>query len=323
MRRLFCALLFAAFAPGLHAENLVQNDPSELLRRIAAAAHQLNYSGTFVYQYGNHVETSRITHVVDEQGEREKFEALDGPPREIIRENDRVLCYLPGSKTVRVEKRNTRKFFPALLPKDVASLGQYYRIKLGEQERIAGYDCQAVILEPKDAYRYGHKLWADMGTGLLLRASTLNEKDQVVDQFAFTQLSIGASIDKTQLAPNPSWGRLVQQDDPSVVMASGPDATGWTVKNPPPGFTKIMELKRIMPGKKFPVDHLVYSDGLVAVSIFVEPLAPGADVVSGFSRQGVISAYAKPLPKYQITVLGEVPEVTVTEMANSVSRIEK
>ncbi len=56
-------------------------------------------------------------------------------------------------------------------------------MRKGDQERIAGYDAQALILEPRDEFRYGHKLWAEIKTGLLLKARMLDEKPPVVEQF--------------------------------------------------------------------------------------------------------------------------------------------
>ena len=111
------SLVLLQFCAGvvLAAETLDQADALAWLERIARVARQLNYSGTFVYQHGDQVETSRITHYFDRTGEYEKLETLDGPAREFIRNNDNVTCYLPDSKAVVVEKRTARQF-PAFLP---------------------------------------------------------------------------------------------------------------------------------------------------------------------------------------------------------------
>ena len=179
------------------------------LQKIASAARKLNYTGTFVYQYGAQVETSRIWHYVDASGEYEKLETLDGPAREVIRNNDEVLCYYPDSKTVKVEKRRPKPF-PALVPEHLTALTEYYNIRIGDRERIAGYEAQSLILEPKDGLRYGHKFWADVDTGLLLKARMMNERRETVEQFAFTQLTIGGVFDKEALKSNynahvPGW----------------------------------------------------------------------------------------------------------------------
>ena len=82
-----------------------KRDVQNLLQKIRSSAQKLNYSGTFVYQQASQIRTSRISHLVDASGEVEKLEILDGKPREYIRHNDEVACYLPDTKTVQMEKK--------------------------------------------------------------------------------------------------------------------------------------------------------------------------------------------------------------------------
>lgn len=323
MRALWCALLALFIGPAFAAAGGPQQDDAFVwLQKIAAAAHQLNYSGSFVYQHDNHVETFRITHLVDEGGEHEKLAVLDGSPRDVYRNNEQVLCFLPDNKTVIVEKRRTRKSFPAILPAAISELSEYYQVRMGGQDRIAGHECQLVILDPKDAFRYGHKLWADSKTGLLLRASTFNENNETVDQFAFTQLDIGGAINKAEVKPQLAGKKLIEQTDRTGNTAAI-DA-GWQIGSPPPGFKKTMEVKRMLPGSKSPVNHIMFSDGLAAVSIFIEPL-DGDNVrpAQELSNTGALHVYTIPVGDSRVRVLGEVPGATVMQFGNSVSYTRK
>lgn len=313
------ALLALLCLPGIALAEPVASDGTAWLQKIAAVAHRLNYSGTFVYNHGGYMETSRIAHLVDEGGEHERMEVLDGSPREIIRNNDEVICFISGNNTVIVEKRKARKSFPALLPQQLSGINENYAIKLAGVERVAGHDCQSVILEPRDIYRYGHRLCADTASGLLLKASMLNEKNEIVDQFAFTQVNIGGVIGREQLQPQFTIPRNVNEMQRGIAKVD----PGWQVKSPPAGFKKILELKRAFPGKKYPANHLVYSDELAAVSIFIEPLSGLDKPVSGLSHQGAINVYTKSVADHQVTVLGEVPSVTVMQIANSVTHLAK
>lgn len=292
------------------------------LNKISGAAQQLNYQGIFIYQHGNSIETSRITHHVDAQGEHEKLEALDGPPREIIRNNDEVMYFSPDQKIVKIEKRKTKVTFPALLiPAQFASLAENYNIKKSEPLRIIGFDCESFVLEPKDNLRYGHKLWADSNTGLLLKAKMVNEKNEIIEQFSFIQLKIGGTIDKEAVKPSylpvsPEW-----HFDQSGLNVQSQD-TGWSVKNQPVGFKKVSEMKRNFSGKSYAVSHLVFSDGLAAVSVFVEPIqdkANAAKIIQGISPHGALNVYTKPFNNYLITVVGEAPAATVMQIGNSVT----
>ncbi len=279
---------------------------------------RLNYTGTFVYQYGDQVETSRIWHFVDGSRELEKLEVLDGPVREVIRTDDEVLCYYPEIKTVKIDKRRTKPF-PALLPDQLTSLNEYYNVRIGDKERVAGREAQLLILDPKDGLRYGHKFWVDVDTGLLLKARMINERKETVEQFAFTQISLGDKVDREALrssydAHGPGW-----KLDSSGLAESASSDTGWIVGSFPAGFRKIMETKRKLPGRPTPVSHIVYSDGLAAISIFIEPLASNSRPVHGVSHQGAINIYSRPVSDHMVTVLGEAPSATVVQMGRSVS----
>ena len=309
------ALAIAAFTC---AGAAAAEDAAEWLQRAATAARQQTYSGTLVYQHAGRVETSRLLHMIDERGEHEKLINLDGPAREVIRNNEQVRCYYPDAKIIRVEPRTYRNAFPSLLPQQVDTLAAYYFFRKAEIARIAGVEAQAVLFEPKDGMRYGHKLWADMTSGLLLKAQLLNERNVPIEQFAFNDIQIGAKIDRESVRPTftpppADWqmreslpGDVVQQD------------TGWTVKELPPGFAKVVEGYRTLRGKVGPVAHIVYSDGLVAVSVFVEPM-PQAPQPIGLSQQGGINVYSRQLDDHLVTVLGETPGTTVRKIAFSVA----
>ena len=114
----FLALVGVSWAGHICAQT---GDPASWLKKIATASRQINYAGTFVYQHGRQMETSRIAHLADASGDYEKLETLDGPAREFIRNNDNVTCYLPDSKAVVVEKRTARQF-PAFLPEQISGL---------------------------------------------------------------------------------------------------------------------------------------------------------------------------------------------------------
>lgn len=318
MRGLVLALtLIASGLPSAYANS--EAEAFAWLQTIAAAARQMTYSGTFVYRYGNRIETSRIIHVADINGEHEKLQALDGTPREIIRNNEEVFCYTPRNKALTIEKRKVRTAFPGLpSPQALPALLDNYVIKKGEPERVGGFECQVVILQPKDVLRYGHKLWADSKTGLLIKASMFNEQNQMMDQFMFTQLTIGGPVDMELFKPPMEGSEIIQL--PNLDSGAGSDS-GWIVKQLPSGFKKIMETRRMMPYKNSPISHMVFSDGLAAVSVFVEPTT-NARSIQGLRSQGAMNVYTKAAGEHQVTILGEVPLATVIQMGNSVSRIK-
>ena len=320
MRGAWPIVLVGLAGPLLAAESTpldVSQDGVALLKKMASASRRLNYSGTFVYQHSGQNETSRIVHFVNPAGgEFEKLETLDGPAREVIRTNDQVTCYLPDTKTVLIEKRSTRRF-PALLPEQLSGVADNYVVSVTGMDRVAGYDCRVVLLEPKDKLRYGHQFCAEAGSGLPLRSRTLSEKNQLLEAFAFTELRIGGSFSRDQVrsryaARSKEW----KVDHSALAITDVPADTGWSLTRQPTGFKKLTELKRSIAGRAGMVSHIVYSDGLAAVSVFIEPL-PKARPVRSLSHQGAVNIYIRPIADHMVTVLGEAPAATVMQIANS------
>ena len=287
-----------------------------LVRQMANAARQFNYTGTFVYRHGGQIETSRIWHLTDASGSYERLETLDGPPREIVRKNDEVTCYFPTSKVAKVENRQTGRRFPAVVSEQLSAIIANYAVRKGAIERVAGHDCQVTFLDPRDQLRYGHAFCAELKSGLPLRAKTLNERGETVEMFAFTQVEIGAQLSHDQVRPRydataPGW-RLDQS-----ALAIGEQDMRWTVLNQPAGFRMVLEAMRTIQGKQ--AAQLVFSDGLAAVSVFVEPGVAGARAAQELSHQGAINVFTRPHAGYVITTLGEAPAATLMLFSNSVT----
>ncbi|MEO7728492.1 MAG: MucB/RseB C-terminal domain-containing protein [Burkholderiales bacterium] len=291
-------------------------DAMTWLKKIAAASRQRNYSGTFVYQHGRQMESSRIAHMADANGEYEKLETLEGPPREIIRNNENVTCYVPDSKTVIIEKRALRQF-PALLPEQLSGITDNYVVTKGAQDRVAGHDCQIIALEPKDNLRYGHRYCAELASGLALRSRTINEKGDLVDLFIFTQLIIGNGVTRDMLKSRFAGVSQNWHVDRAAMESGASTAdSGWALRSPLAGFKKLTEMRRSVPGRATPVSHIVYSDGLAAVSVFLEPM-PKSPPAAGATFQGAVNMYVKPGAEQMVTVVGEAPARTVKQIAES------
>jgi len=298
---------------------LAQSDPDALgwLQRIYTATQKLSYTGTFVYQRGNQVETSRITRIVDSKGPHERLETLDGVPREIIRDRDEVVCYLPGTMTIKIDKQVGGIEYPSIFPGHIGELAAHYYVRKGDVERVAGFDSRVVMLEPKDKLRYGHKLWADLASGMLVKAKTLNANKLALEQFAFTELRIGGNIDRGSVRSRFKEKGHDWHVENAHVAESNLARAGWTIRSAPPGFRKITEMTRTLGGIPG-VGHIVFSDGLAAVSVFIEPAGSGDVRTPGPAHQGIINVYTRQLGDHWITVLGETPAESVKLIANAV-----
>ncbi len=293
------------------------SDALAILEKMAEASSKANYSGTFMFQHGGQVETSRIAHFVNPAGGvLERLETLDGPAREVIRSNDQVTCYLPGIKTVLVDPRGSRQF-PVRVDQ-IQEIIQHYRVVKGDVDRVAGHSCQWIALMPRDSLRYSRRFCAETTTGLPLRTRTSDEKDITLETFAFTTLSLDRSF-RRELVQSKYAAISTKQGwrvDRSSLTAGDSGDSGWVVSNQPAGFRKLMELRRSMAGKKGTVSHLVFSDGLAAVSIFIEPAAtPERKPI--LRHQGAVYIYSRAISGHTVTVLGETPAETVMQFARA------
>ncbi len=302
---------------------------AEVLTQIQSAARVLNYEGAFVYQQGTQVRASKIIHVVAGKDEMEKVEMLDGRQREYIRHNNEVTRYIPDTKTVLIEKRLTRDVFPAILVANTNDLAHYYRVELKGVERVAGLNCQIIWLEPIDKFRYGYRLCAEQDSQLLLRAQTLGEANSIVEQILFTQIEIG-KIHSNRIRPSFPDTRAWQVKHADIVEKIS--LPKWEI-TPPPGFKQIQAVKHVLTDRqsvnsvphqeadsaKREVSQLVYSDGLAAISVFIEPDSPGR--IERVVQQGAMNIIGRRHGKYWVTVMGEAPDLAIRQVINSIKLI--
>jgi len=294
-------------------------DPLAWLQRAAQAARGVSYAGTFVHTNGDHTSTVRITHAMVGNDEHERIEPLDGPAYEIVRKNDEMFCYFPDAKTVRLDRRVTARFFPTILSGTPTAVAASYEVKLGPTERVLGYECRWIRLEPRDAMRHAQSVCSEVQTGLTLRARTLNDKRQPVEHYTFTDLKIGPQVARPDMKSifEARVKRWISDSQPREETKTAD--TGWTVTNAPAGFFKVAELRRTLPGREHPVSQLIYSDGLASMSVFVEPNKP-ARAAEASSEDGATTFFVRPMGETLVSVLGEVPIATAQQAARSVAR---
>lgn len=293
-----------------------------LLDRMADAMRSSNYVGTFVYRHKDKVETLKIVHRQTEHGIDERLITLSGKPREIIRDDRKVTCIWPEKQLVLLDKNRRKSRFPGIVPENLNRLPEYYNISLSEQRaRVAGRLSYIVDIDPKDQYRYGYRLWIDQGSHLLIRSDLLDENKQAVEQVMFTELKVYNSLpdsmfESQYLKKGYHWQEVDKEENSTPKQPSS-----WVAGTLPAGFVLQTYNQRKKPDFPDMVEHMVYSDGMASVSVFVEP-RPDNDAHHeagyGSSRRGALSIYRKALNAHQVTVLGEVPEQTVKLIAESI-----
>ncbi len=324
MKRIVMARLFAIAALGVaivvsvSAKASADDDLWLALQKAAVAAHALSYQGIFYYQAGSQSKPVQITHMFNGKGEFARNVVLDNSPREVFSQGNDLVIFNPKNEKVVIEKRHGQNMFPAILPTNLSSVKSNYSLRAGEPERVAGRPAQMVFLEPKDSLRYSYQFWIDTEYGLLLKSVMLNGRNEVIESIAFNQLALMDTLDLDWFQPKIDNKKSYVMEDEAVTIADNVATADWTLKGLPSGFKKIDQMIRMVHGKSLPVTHLIFSDGLASVSLFIEPITKNIKPRVGHRLVGGTSFYSSVSDGYQLTVVGEVPEITVAQIANAV-----
>jgi sigma-E factor negative regulatory protein RseB len=308
------------------------DDPRAWLQRMNKALATRNYDGTFFHFSGGRVETMRIVHRVRSGRVTERLQSLDGSGREFVRANDELTCYLPDQHTVLVEPRQDRGPFLGSLPQFDATVSDFYRIEALPDTHILGRPTRVIAVNPKDQFRFGYRLWLDEKTAMPLKTQLCDSRGQVIEQIFFARLDMPESIPDSDLAPtvHTEGMRWVRQgasaDNASAALAA------YRASQLPPGFRLTVQGAQTIGGATAPASHLVYSDGLATVSVFIEQSSSDSGVASaqdsqaqapqapmqGLARVGSGYAFSTVVQGHQVTAVGEVPAQTVEFIAHSV-----
>jgi sigma-E factor negative regulatory protein RseB len=291
------------------------------LERMSRALATRNYEGKFFHLSAARSESMWIIHSVTDGKVSERLVALDNSGREIIRNESELICYLPDQRTVLVEKRGRHESLLSSLPTYSEQLEAHYSIETGPVTKVLGRRTQLILVQPRDEFRYGYRLWLDHESAMPLKSQLCDGRGNVIEQMLFAELQLQESIPPERLKPgvDAEGFKWVRQDvqAPRLPLAR----IGWNVVRLPAGFTLRTARIQRLEGAPQPTRHLVYSDGLASVSVFIEPRRTKEESRSqGLAKVGSAFAYSRVLNGDRVTVVGEVPAATVEVIATNVTR---
>lgn len=296
-------LLSLLLTPGL----ATADSADAWLERMNSALHSLSYEGRFVYQHGQTLDAMYLSHSVTDGHERERLISLTGLAREVVRDNEAVICIISGPESAQVDPRPSgRQLAPvhAIRPEQLSA---YYHFELGGQQRVAGRAGQVVSIHANDDQRYSYWLLLDKEYALPLAAATLDKNGHRISQLLFTDLQVGTTgqAEPQSLVDNADVTRIVKP----LADVQPKLQPRWSFQELPDGFIQTRYRRRLMGQDDHEVDHFIFNDGLATVSVYVEEeRSPDAAETVAVSRLGAVTALSRAIPGYQITAVGEVPE---------------
>ncbi|MDR2991760.1 MAG: MucB/RseB C-terminal domain-containing protein [Burkholderiaceae bacterium] len=339
---------------------------AQWLTRLRQAAHAPAYTGTYVvWSVPGMLVSSRIWHA-SSKGDIgvERVDALSGEPRSTYRitgpHGSKVKTFLLAQRVLRIDHSDTPSSsggFPNLpdAGQDL-SPANYYDVRQGGQERVAGFAADVVQFVPRDNLRYGYRVWSEQRTGLAIKLQTLSQHGRVLEQAAFSGLTFDAPVNAETLLRemhhHHGWQVKRVVRIPTTATAEGWQIGGPTGQ-PAPGFALQRCYRQPAPVRAADVQagdkpasdpaagdsaasrdqaaplsgfQCVFSDGLAAVSVFIEPYDaarhPGDRAGPLNAVWGATHLLARRVGDTGwVTVVGEVPLRTLNRFIAGVSRL--
>ena len=315
-------LLGLSVAPAGYAAQ----SPWSLVERMTKAARTLNYDGVIVYRSGQHMQTLRVIHRGAGGTERERMITLDGAAREIVRDQQRVTCILPERSTITVGKRPRQLVSSAGIvdPARIAHDGieQRYVLGVASGTRIAGRPTTLLAVDPRDRFRYGYRLFADKATGLLLKSQLVDGAGGVLEELVYTSITFPSRIPETLLEASLTGNdyRRIEIDLAGESVIGKAAGQNWKVAWLPAGFEMSDRTREAFGARRGGVRHLIFSDGLAFISVYIEPIGLAGAPPLGQSRMGAVSIFSTDRVGHRVTIVGAVPAETVVRVGRSVTQ---
>jgi len=321
MRGAAVRLLRLAGIAGLLGVATVARADSEARRWLADMTEALatqSYAGEFLHLGNGPVEKLRIVHRVRDGHVSERLVGLGNARREVLRNDGDMQFILPDQAVVVMEEAPSAGSLLGSLPTFDADVEEHYQVEFSGLARVIGRSARVVTVESKDAYRFGYRLWLDETTRIPLRTDLIDSKGRVLEQVVFTSLELGAAIPDSAFRTSIDTSRFSVVREHTHAGETGHDDE-WTLSHLPPGYRIRSRSIERLPGTGAPATHLLITDGLASVSVFIEePPAPPRQGVEGEGHFGSAYAYSRIVAGHQVTAVGEVPAATVAFLAGAV-----
>ncbi|HEX9853315.1 MAG TPA: MucB/RseB C-terminal domain-containing protein [Woeseiaceae bacterium] len=310
------AAVFSMLPAGAGAED--KSAPAEWLRGMSRVLSEMDYEGTVIRRQNGKSEALKVVHKNIDGVVHERLVTQEGNGLEIVRVGDEAHCILPDRKSVLIERWDDRSSLFSALPGGDIRFGAHYDLSVVREERVAGRPAVLIAVRPHDQFRYGHRLWLDRQTAFPLRTELVDHNGELIEEIKFADILLGDVVSKDALKSSLSLDEFTWYAEPARTppVASRSD---WTSDDLPSGFQVISTTAEKFPGAEAPVTHIVYSDGLASVSVFVGMNSD--ETVAGQARIGSASSFSTVLDEYRITAVGEVPQETVKRIASSMRHI--
>lgn len=316
--KFFVAILFLSIgtvsAKDVQLNRFNASEGKQALIKMAHGMETLNYQGTVAFLRNGKLEPMKYFHAAKNGLEQERLLSLNSPLREITRDRDRISCLFKATQQLVVDQRPFERSFLINIPKQLDQLESVYSIEIVGEEDVAMLPAYVIAIKPKDNFRFARKIWLEKQNFLPLKVAVYDRSDEILEQLVFTDLQVKDELPFVDVkAPDNALTGLQSQSA---------DQANFVVSRVPQGFREIFFTSRPIHNSSQPVDHLILSDGLASISVYMEhkntATKTDRNVSQSIQSVGAVNFVSRSLGDFEIIVMGEVPAETIKLIADSV-----
>lgn len=284
-----------------------------LLTDMGNAVKSLPYELSFIIVNPQGITPIRYRHVIINNQPIAQIMQMDSSRREIIQKGNQISYFEPGFDSFSLEGSYIVDYFPSVVFANFTKLQSDYNfIKLG-RTHIGDISCQVIRVIPKDNSRFSYILLIDEKTKLPLRIDLLDGKNEILEQFRVVSVVVNnqALLKSMQVIASLNMPPLL------LIPESITKQFNWQINQVPLGFEEISRsCKEIAANES--LETMIFSDGLFSFSINVTKAGDSQLIEQPF-RKGGLTIYTVIKGQYEVTVIGQLPLLTASQIAADVS----
>ena len=288
------------------------------LEQLSKSLRELNFTTSFVVVKNNQAEPYHWLHGVGENSqELEIFSRLNGPRRDILRQGDIVSYIEPEQEPYSIISNHVQSPIPTIFRGDFSELEDNYRFISVGRSRVLGRVAQLVRIVAKDKYRFSYWLWLDQETGLLLKMAILTRQGLLLEQIQFTHIEVSEQLSESLV-------QFQSTELPEIIKLNNQlknRVLAWKVDWLPQGFAVIKSnqhnLNSHNQGENKAVEFMLFSDGLVEISVYVN-LSQENFRAPEYASDGATMVFNHIVQGIEVGIVGDIPLATAKKIAESI-----
>ncbi|WP_198264677.1 MucB/RseB C-terminal domain-containing protein [sulfur-oxidizing endosymbiont of Gigantopelta aegis] len=269
------------------------------------------YDGTFVYFFQDDVQTIKVHRELDDNGDIvEQLLPMDSQKKMTSRVLKNQYCLLDNNWAYQFQALSSS--FPFRINNYYSVLSENYDFTLSGDKIVAGIPAIGLSIKSKDAYRYSYHLWFEPKTATLLKYQLLDQNGKAVEQYFFTDIKINSLVAKVERTEPLN---TCQTQFQGLDMAFSKHFYAGKI---PPGYQVISFRKGIINNNQHLAHQFQLSDGLSAVSIFIEDNEADTKQINGVVQLGPVNVAGRNKGNSQMTVIGAVPVLSTLHFLKAI-----